>query len=226
LFLNTSKAVWDKLNSHYAAQSRARAMQMRMQLATLKKHSLSAADYFNRVTGITDNLAAAGEPLREDEIIAYLLTGLPEEYDSLVTSVTTRAEPMSLSDVYTNLLSFEARLINRQEASAAPGSLMANYASRGGRGGRHNGGRSGGRSGGRGGGCSGGRSGSNNDHGAAKSVDAPIMLQLSAGIAMTTPTRRKTSTQLLRHPLRHTPWMRRGTPTRVPQITSLVILIA
>jgi hypothetical protein len=26
LFLNTSKAVWDKLNSIYAAQSRARAM--------------------------------------------------------------------------------------------------------------------------------------------------------------------------------------------------------
>jgi hypothetical protein len=89
LFLTTSKAVWDKLDGLYATQSRARAMQLRMQLTTLKKNDLSATDYFSRVKGLTDNLAAAGEPLRDDEIIAYVLTGLPEEYDLLVTSVTS-----------------------------------------------------------------------------------------------------------------------------------------
>jgi hypothetical protein len=188
--------------------------------ATLKRHNLSTADYFNRVTGITDNLVAAGEPLREDEIVTYLLTGLSEEYDSLVTSVMTRAEPMSLSDVYTNLLSFEARLINRQEALAPPGSPMANYASEAVMG-----------------------AGTLEDAAAAvlvagvvvalvaaraptmimvqivraaKSVDATIMLQASAGITMMTPTSRKTSTPLLRHPLRHTLWMHRGTLTWVP----------
>jgi hypothetical protein len=31
-------------------------------------------------------------PLRDDEIVAYLLTGLHEDFDSLVTSVTTRTE--------------------------------------------------------------------------------------------------------------------------------------
>jgi hypothetical protein len=82
-------------------------------LATLKKQELLATDYFSRVKGITDNLAAAGEPLRDDEIIAYRLTGLLKEYDSLVTSVTTRAKPMSLSDIYTNQLSFEMHIIQR-----------------------------------------------------------------------------------------------------------------
>jgi hypothetical protein len=73
LFLKTSKAVWDKLDSLYAAQSRA----LTMQLATLKKQELLAMDYFSRVKGITDNLATAGEPLHNYEIIAYLLNGLP-----------------------------------------------------------------------------------------------------------------------------------------------------
>jgi hypothetical protein len=76
-----------------------------MQLATMKKNELSATDYFNQVKNLADNLAAAGAPLR-------LLTGLPEEYDSLVTSVATWAELMSLSKVYTNLLSFEVCLVN------------------------------------------------------------------------------------------------------------------
>jgi hypothetical protein len=82
-------------------------------LATLKKQELLAIDYFSRVNGITDNLAIAGEPLRDDEIIAYRLTGLLKEYDSLVTSVTTHAKPMSLSDIYTNQLSFEMHIIQR-----------------------------------------------------------------------------------------------------------------
>jgi hypothetical protein len=113
LFLKTSKAVWDKLDSLYAAQSRAHAMQMRMQLANLKKQDLLAANYFHRGQGLVDTLTATGALLGGDEIVAYLLTGLPKEYDSLVTSVTTRVEPMPLSEVYTNMLSFEARLATR-----------------------------------------------------------------------------------------------------------------
>jgi hypothetical protein len=92
--MKTSKEVWDKLDGLYAAQSRVSAMQLRMQLATLKKQDLSATDYFNRVKNLADNLTAIGAPLRDDEVVAYILTGLPEEYDSLVTSVTTQAEPM------------------------------------------------------------------------------------------------------------------------------------
>jgi hypothetical protein len=102
------------LDGLYAAKSQASAMQLRMQLAPMKKNELSATDYFNWVKNLADNLAAAGAPLREDEIVAYILTRLLGEYDSLVTFVTTRAEPMSLSEVYTNLLSFEARLCEPQ----------------------------------------------------------------------------------------------------------------
>jgi hypothetical protein len=68
-----------------------------MQLATHKKHDLSSTDYFNHVKKLTDTLATTSAPLCDDEIIVYLLTGLPEEFDSLVTLVTTRAEPMFLS---------------------------------------------------------------------------------------------------------------------------------
>jgi hypothetical protein len=87
--------------------------------------------------------------------VAYLLIGLPKEYDSLVTSVIARTEPMSLSEVYTNLLSFEMRLISHQGAPSHAGSPVMNFASRRGHGGCsggcgghnviHNGGRNSGR---------------------------------------------------------------------------------
>jgi hypothetical protein len=40
LFLKTSHEVWNKLDGLYGAQSQATAMQIRMQLATLKKQDL------------------------------------------------------------------------------------------------------------------------------------------------------------------------------------------
>jgi hypothetical protein len=159
LFPKTSKGVWDKLDRPYAAQSWASAMHIHIQLATLKKHDLSGTDYYNHIKSFTDTLAAARAPLRDDEIVAYLLTGLPEEFDSLVTSVTTRAKPMSLSEVYTNMISFENRLISRQGVPGAASGSAMNFTSCGGRGGCHLGGQTGGRSGGCGSGRNGGRVG-------------------------------------------------------------------
>lgn len=45
--------------------------------------------------------------------MTYLLAGLDQEYDALVTSITTRSDDMSLNDVYAHLLSFELRLEQR-----------------------------------------------------------------------------------------------------------------
>jgi hypothetical protein len=151
LFLKASKEVWNKLDSLYAVQSSASTMQIRMQLATLKKQDLPTLNYFQRVNNLIDSLAAAGAPLRDNEIVVYLLTGLPEEYDSLVTSITTHVEPMSLSEVYTNLLSFETRLISHQGAPIHAGHPVVNFSSCGGHGGRYGGrgGRNGGHNGGR-----------------------------------------------------------------------------
>jgi hypothetical protein len=198
LFLKTSYEVWNKLDSLYCAQSRASAMQIRMQLATIKKQDLSATDYYNRVKHLADTLAVIGAPLHDDEIVAYLLTGLPEEYDPLVTSVTARADPMSLGEVYTNLLSFEMRLIQRHRAPTAGHVLVANYSSRGGHGGR-NGGRFAGRS----------MAAMEVALAAvttttvialivpiARSMAMPITKHHSAGTAMTTATRRMTSPRL------------------------------
>jgi hypothetical protein len=46
MFLKTSKEVWNKFDSLYAAQSSASTMQIRMQLAMLKKQDLPTLDYF------------------------------------------------------------------------------------------------------------------------------------------------------------------------------------
>jgi hypothetical protein len=46
---------------------------------------------------LADTLAIIGRPLKDEDFIAYLLVGLDESYDSLVTSVITRDDSIPLS---------------------------------------------------------------------------------------------------------------------------------
>ena len=52
-----------------------------------------------------DTLAAIGQPLQDSEVVSYILGGLDSTYDSLVTSITTQVDPISLEDLFSHLLS-------------------------------------------------------------------------------------------------------------------------
>lgn len=108
--LHTSRDVWLALEKMFASQSKARLMQSRLQLATLKKGSLSIFDYFQKAKGFSHSLAIIDEPLKDSELISYILAGLGPEYDSLVITITTWIDPISLDTLYGYLLAHEQRL--------------------------------------------------------------------------------------------------------------------
>jgi hypothetical protein len=72
----TSHEVWSTLATNYSGASRARSMNTWVQLATLKKGGLSATEYFNKGKAQADTLASIGEPLKDEELITYLLAGI------------------------------------------------------------------------------------------------------------------------------------------------------
>ncbi|KAF5464007.1 hypothetical protein F2P56_014123 [Juglans regia] len=106
----TSHEIWSTLNNLYSAQSTAHLMQTRYQLATLKKGSDSVSTYFHKAKSLASSLSSAGHPLSSHEFIIYVLTGLSPDYESVVSSITTRPEPLSSSQVYSYLLNHESRL--------------------------------------------------------------------------------------------------------------------
>jgi hypothetical protein len=108
--LRTSREVWVALEKMFASQSKACVMQTRYQLATLKTGALSISDYFQKAKTLAQSLAAIGEPLKDSKLVSYILASLGLDYDSLVTTVTTRIEPIFLDDLYGYLLTHEQRL--------------------------------------------------------------------------------------------------------------------
>ncbi|KAK4421889.1 hypothetical protein Salat_2139500 [Sesamum alatum] len=94
----TSKEARDTLQRMFSPTTRVRIVQIRVDLATIKKLDISAADYFRKIKGLSSEMAATGNALRDDEVIAYLLAGLGPDYDPFVTSMTTKSEPLTLDE--------------------------------------------------------------------------------------------------------------------------------
>jgi len=69
---------------------------------------------------MTDELVVAGHTLHCDEIISYLLSGLGYDYDSFVTTITARTDPVTLEEVYALLLTTESRLLHNNSPIVQP----------------------------------------------------------------------------------------------------------
>jgi hypothetical protein len=98
---------WSTIESMYPSSSQACIMRTRMQLAAIQKGDLSTVDHFRKMVRINNTLAAIGKRLEDEEFIWYPLCGLPSDYDSLITSITTRTDAYAISNVYAHLLNYE-----------------------------------------------------------------------------------------------------------------------
>ena len=136
--LTTSQDAWQAIEHMSTSQSRVRTMQIHHQLTILKKGNSSIVDYFHQFTTSVDTIAAIAQPLNDFEIVSFLLASLGSDYDSFVTSVTTRVDPLSIEDLYGHLLAHELRLKHQQptvDLSLARATFAGQGTSRGGRGG-------------------------------------------------------------------------------------------
>jgi hypothetical protein len=104
-------------------------------LATAKKNQLSLSDYYAKMSHYADELAASGAPLHDDELVAYLLTGLDEDFNSVFTAVVARVDPMNPSELYAQLLSFEQHIKLQVRTSGGSSSTMTMSCGRGSSGG-------------------------------------------------------------------------------------------
>ena len=168
----TASAAWATTEGLFSSHSRARVIATRMALATASKGTSSISDYFGKMKHLADEMASAGKKLEDEELVSFILTGLDRDYDPVVTAVTARVEPITVTELYTQLVSHEQRIeirdggSNQSSANIAAkwsrnsGSNTGSHQNR--NGGSGGGGRGGGGRGGFGRGQRGGRGGPNN----------------------------------------------------------------
>ena len=114
----TAEEAWSTIQDMYAAKSRANTINTRIALANTE-----------------NDMIAAGKPLDAEDMVAYTLAGLDCHYDGLVAAIGARVEPITVSDLFSQLMFFEHRLVLHQ----TPSQSSANAAMRGGGRGRFGG---------------------------------------------------------------------------------------
>lgn len=94
--LTTSVDVWHTLDKMYANRTRARSRHnkercvhddrsTRIALATTKKGGSTMTEFYSKMKSYADEMTVSGQPLGDEEFVAYVLTGLDEEiYNSCV----------------------------------------------------------------------------------------------------------------------------------------------
>lgn len=127
----TAAELWQTIEAMFSSQTRARSINTRIALATTPKGNMSVAEYIGKMKTLADEMASAGKPLEEEELVSYILSGLDMEYNPIVSTLVGRAEPASVGEVYSQLLSFEQRIRLLQGVQGGPLQSSANSAMRG-----------------------------------------------------------------------------------------------
>ncbi|KAF3772209.1 hypothetical protein EJ110_NYTH58486 [Nymphaea thermarum] len=91
LHVETAHEAWVELERSYGTHTPLRIMMLKKELNFIKKDGGDMVSYLDHVKSLANTLAAAGHPISPPDLIQITLNGLPEEYESLVTSVTTSA---------------------------------------------------------------------------------------------------------------------------------------
>jgi hypothetical protein len=115
-------------------------MHLHTKLASIRKGETAMAFYFAKMEYV-DEMAAAGKELDDDDVVSYILLGLDVDYNGVVENVSARVDPISISDLFAQLLVAEARVEGQHQVA-----MSVNAATRGGgsfreRGGDRDGGR-------------------------------------------------------------------------------------
>jgi hypothetical protein len=101
--------VWATIEGLFQSQTRARTINLRVALATTQKGNSTVTEYFGKMKSLGDDMAAAGRRLDDEELVEYIPAGLGEDFTPVVSAVCARVEPISIGELYVQLLHFESR---------------------------------------------------------------------------------------------------------------------
>ena len=123
--------IWYTLERLNLTQSRARVLQLRATLQTLKKGDMSIEEYFVKMKNVADlRNVSTTQTITDDELLLYILGGLGTEYESVIIHLTSRQGAVSLEEAQFMLQTQEMRIEHQinQATSELHGTPSANYA--------------------------------------------------------------------------------------------------
>ncbi|PKU68164.1 Retrovirus-related Pol polyprotein from transposon TNT 1-94 [Dendrobium catenatum] len=110
IHLESTHEIWSTLHTRFQSSNRSKVIQLKNELHNISMQSMSMTDYLTEVKKIVDQIASAGSSIDSEDIIIYILNGLPPAYQSFTTTIRTMQGTMTLDNLYALLISEEIHL--------------------------------------------------------------------------------------------------------------------
>ena len=104
------KEAWDTLVKMFATNTKARKIQLKNELHTVEKKSMSISDYALKIKGICESLASINVVVDDDDKVEVCLRGLTPQYKSFKTSIQTRENIPTFAELVSMLIIEEKNL--------------------------------------------------------------------------------------------------------------------
>jgi hypothetical protein len=102
-----SHCVWRTLEKALVSPSNSHIMQLHGSFQVLRQGDASVAMYMQQEKSLFDELTVADRPLSLENFNLYMFHGFHDEFKDLVTNLVTKAEPLSYTDLYNHLFTYE-----------------------------------------------------------------------------------------------------------------------
>ncbi|PKU87463.1 Retrovirus-related Pol polyprotein from transposon TNT 1-94 [Dendrobium catenatum] len=107
LTLETSASIWKTLEQRFFSTNRSRVIQLKNELQSLSMLNKTMTEYLAAIKTTVDNIRSAGGTVDNEDVLHYILNGLPPSYQSFKTTIRSSLHPISLDDLYSLLRSEE-----------------------------------------------------------------------------------------------------------------------
>ncbi|KAL0926331.1 hypothetical protein M5K25_002549 [Dendrobium thyrsiflorum] len=121
LNLSIAHEIWLTLEQCLQPTNCSRVIQLKNELHHIQLRDNTMTQYLAHIKALVDNIAATGAHIDSEDIILYILTGLPSTYNPFKIAIRTTQQPISLDVLYFLLCSEEINLqIELQKDSSQP----------------------------------------------------------------------------------------------------------
>ncbi|KAI0511154.1 hypothetical protein KFK09_011778 [Dendrobium nobile] len=98
--LESTHEIWSTLHTRFQSSNCSKVIQLKNELHNISMQSMSMTDYLTEVKKIVDQIASAGSSIDSEDIMIYILNGLPPAYQSFTTTIRTMKGTMTLDNLY------------------------------------------------------------------------------------------------------------------------------
>nr|XP_016474811.1 PREDICTED: uncharacterized protein LOC107796538 [Nicotiana tabacum] len=98
---------WDQLHTSFANKSQTRIFSLHHHLSRVPKDTKSIVEYLREIRSLSDELATAGSPVANEELVVKILSGLGPEFREISAAIRARDSATSYEELLDKLLDHE-----------------------------------------------------------------------------------------------------------------------